>query len=215
MKVEGEYREMKEEKTRLSVLLGILVVAVVLTVGVSFALWQITLQQESTNVITTGCLNLTLTDGTTDNTGSFSLNNAYPMTDDEGKALTPYTFTIENTCTGTTDYVINLETVSTGDKILPDQYVKTSLKNDTTEVFLGLLNTEHENTEKVITEASKAYKLHQGSIAGGATQSFSLNLWMDYDTPAIDEVMSASYQGKITVSATIQNPTTPDTPETP
>ena len=199
---------MKKEKTNLGLLLGVLVVAVAITAGVSFALWQITLQQQTTNVITTGCLNLTLTD----DTGAIALNNAYPITDIEGAALMPYTFTIENTCAVATGYVINLETVSTGDKILPDQYIKTSLKAGSDEVFLGLLDTSNVSSEKVIDTASAAYKLYQGSIAGGETASFSLNLWMDYDTPAIDEVMDASYQGKITVSATIQNSTTPDTP---
>ncbi len=190
---------MEKKKQTTFVLLGILLIAIVITVGVTYAIWQITLQQSGTNIITTGCLNLTLTN----NTEAVNLLNAYPMSDEEGKSGTPYTFTITNTCEAKTNYVINLETVSSGSKILPDEYVKVSLRNGETESFLSVLNSSHENTEKVIAEASKAYKLYQGSLGNNESVTYNLNLWMDYDTPAIDEVMNASYSGKIAVSATI------------
>ena len=63
----------------LFILLGFIVI------GTSFALWQLTFRQTGTNVITTGCFNVTLEDG-----DAISLNNTYPMTDEEGLPLMPY-----------------------------------------------------------------------------------------------------------------------------
>jgi len=183
-------------KKKTGLLLGILLVAITITVGVTYALWQVTLQQSSSNVITTGCFNVTLEEG-----DAIALNNAYPMSDEERKSGTPYTFTIKNNCAEKASYVLNLETVSSGDKVLSDGYVKASLKNGDTELFLSTLNSSHENTEKVITEASKAYKLAEGILQANEEKTFELRLWMDENTPAIDEAMNASYMGKITVSS--------------
>ena len=52
---EFEFME-KNRKLVLSILALFITVGMVM--GVSYALWQVTLQQSSSNVITTGCLNL-------------------------------------------------------------------------------------------------------------------------------------------------------------
>ena len=175
----------------------IFVFVAILVVGTSYALWQLTFTQTGTNVITTGCLNLTLID----DTDAINLTDATPIGDEEGKKLVPYNFTLENTCNTETSYIINLETVSQGDKILADNYIKANLIKETDEVFIDKLVESHENQDKVIEEASVAYMLNQGNLAGKEKVQFSLRLWMDADTPAIDEVMNATWQGKITITA--------------
>ena len=82
---------LKNKKTTVA-LLGVLIVAVVITVGVTYALWQITLQQESTNVITTSCFSITFESINE----AIHLENAYPITDEEGANLTPYKFKRKN-----------------------------------------------------------------------------------------------------------------------
>ena len=44
---------------------------------------------------------------------SISLSNAYPIPDEEGISLTPYTFTITNTCETYASFQINLEILNT------------------------------------------------------------------------------------------------------
>ncbi len=173
-----------------------IVLGLFIIIGTSYALWQITLQQTDTNVITTGCLKLTLTE----ETAAINLAGVSPTSDEDGKKLTPYTFTIENTCTTDTNYVINLETTSTGDKILADNYVKAQLISDTNQLFLDKLLEKHINEEKVITDATSAYKLYQGTLGNKEKKQFSLRLWLDEDTEAVDSVMNATWQGKITVT---------------
>jgi len=191
---------LKNKKTTV-VLLGVLLVAVIITVGITYALWQITLQQETTNVITTGCFKVTLEEG-----DAITLNNAFPITDEEGKELTPYTFTIKNSCNEKASYVINLETISTGDKILSDEYVKASLKNNEKELFLSTLNSTNENVEKVIESSLKAYKLTTGVLNANEEKTFELRLWMDENTPTVDDAMNANYMGKITISSSYVTP---------
>ncbi|MCI8568159.1 MAG: BspA family leucine-rich repeat surface protein [Bacilli bacterium] len=174
------------------------VFAVLVIVGVSYALWQLTFTQTGTNVITTGCLKLILSD----DTDAINLTDATPISDEDGKKLVPYTFTLENMCTTETAYVINLETLSNGDKILADNYIRATLTDENNELFFDNLLETHVNEEKVIEEASIAYKLYQGKLGNKENVSFNLRLWMDEETPAIDEVMSATWQGKITVTAT-------------
>ncbi len=173
-----------------------IVLGLFIIIGTSYALWQITLQQTDTNVITTGCLKLTLTE----ETDAINLASVSPTSDEDGKKLTPYTFTIENTCTTDTNYVINLETTSTGDKILADNYVKAHLISNTDQLFLDKLLEKHINEEKVITDATSAYKLYQGTLENKEKKQFSLRLWLDEDTEAVDSVMNATWQGKITVT---------------
>ncbi len=191
---------MKKKST--IIILGILIVAIAITVGVSFAIWQVTLQQSTSNIITTGCFKVTLEEG-----NAIALENAYPISDEEGMKLTPYTFTLKNSCTENASYVINLETISTGDKILADQYVKASLKNNENKLFLSTLDSTQENAEKVIESATKAYKLTTGVLKANESKTFELRLWLDENTGTINEVMNANYMGKITISSSYKSVT--------
>lgn len=188
-------KDNRKNKRRMLTLLILL--ALVFVGGTSFALWQITLQQTDTNIITTGCLNLTLTN----DTDAITVTDATPTIDDEGRKLIPYTFTVENTCTVNTRYVINLETVSDGDKKLADKYVKANLLKGEDEVFIDKLVESNVNEEKVIDTASAAYKLYEGMLPGKTTQTYSLRIWMAEDTEAVEEVMEATWKGKITITA--------------
>ncbi len=173
-----------------------IVVSLFIIIGTSYALWQITLQQSSTNVITTWCLKLTLTE----ETDAINITDITPTSNADGKLLEPYTFILENICTTDTNYVINLETLSTEEKTLADKYLKANLVSGESELFLDKLLEKHINEEKVISDATTAYKLYQGTLGNKEKKQFSLRLWMDIDTEAVDEVMNALWQGKVTVT---------------
>lgn len=115
------------------VIIPILILMLILVIGTSFALWQITLKQTDTNVITSGCLSLVLNE----ETSAINLTESYPVTDEEGKKLEPYTFTLTNTCEKSTGYRINLETVDMeyDAKWLADTYIRANLTNDIGDVF--------------------------------------------------------------------------------
>ena len=173
-----------------------IILTILVIIGTSYALWQITLKQTNSNIITTGCFNIEFQDKNPINLG----DNVYPINDEEGKQLIPYEFTLTNTCQSEATYYINLETVSNGEKVLNEKYLKANLVEGEKKVFLNTLKDTYLNTEKVITESSKAFKLAKGVLKGNESKTYSLRLWLDKDTPAIDEVMDATYEGKITIS---------------
>ena len=186
---------LKENKKAILILILLLMM---ICVGISYAYWQLTLQQEEANLVKTGCFNIVFTEQ-----NDIQLEKAYPMKDTEASSLTPYTFTIENTCDSPASYQVNLETMSqdSGIKVLPDKYLKASLiEVDSTNTSTHNLTGEYE-VEKTIENAVKAYKLDTGIIQGKEKKTFELRLWLDYDTPAIDEVMNATYNGKISITS--------------
>ena len=185
----------KENKKAILILILLLMM---ICVGISYAYWQLTLQQEEANLVNTGCFEIVFTEQ-----NDIQLEKAYPMKDNEASSLTPYTFTIENTCDSPASYQVNLETMSqdSGIKVLPDKYLKASLiEVDSTNTSTHNLTGEYE-VEKTIENAVKAYKLDTGIIQGKEKKTFELRLWLDYDTPAITEVMNATYNGKISITS--------------
>ncbi len=194
---------MKKNKKKNKVTIVILaLLLLIMAAGTTFALWQLTLKQTGTNIITSGCFNLILTE----DTNAINLQEAYPITNEEGKKLEPYTFTIENTCEKEAGYIMNLEVLppdpesNTAIKVLPDAYLRASLINGSNELFFDILSDDYYLTEeKVIENSISAYKIHEGVLKGKESKQFSLRIWMDENTPATDEVMNATWQGKITI----------------
>lgn len=187
----------KKRKT----LLILLVIMIIAVMGITYALWQLTLSQTGTNQITTACFKIEF-EGQND----INLENAFPVSDEEGKKLTPYDFTITNVCKSEANYYVNLETVTTATKKLSDYYLKANLLKGEEEVFLANLNSSYINTERVIATASDAYKLYQGYLKANETATFHLNLWLDDTVNLTDEAMNATYEGKITVTTTYKEP---------
>ena len=177
--------------------ISFLFLIVFLIFGTSYALWQMVLNQTNENRIVTGCLKIIFKE----ETSAITLNDAVPMTDEEGKKLIPYIFTITNTCSTKAKYFVNLEIVSEGESILDDSVIKANLLKDTNEVFLNNLTSEYENFEKVIQTANGAYMLDNGYIDSNQNISYSLRLWIDNDIYRLKGVEDGIFASKITVTA--------------
>ena len=57
-------------------------------------MWNITTSQDTANTVYTRCFDVSITS----QKNSIALENAYPITDEQGKKLTAFNFTITNTC---------------------------------------------------------------------------------------------------------------------
>ena len=93
----------KNKKTIL-IILSILIV-LGLFLGVYYAYYIKSINQEESNIVKTKCLNFSLTNEKND----INLDEQYPIPDSEGRKLTPYQFTITNTCEQFISYNVNLE----------------------------------------------------------------------------------------------------------
>lgn len=188
--------EKKINRNKIRAMAAIGIIILVMVIGTSFALWQITLKQADKNTIATSCLKVNITE----DTEAISLQEAFPLSDSAGRGLTPFTFTIENVCDASTFYVVNLETLTSEGKVLPNNYVKTSMFKDTQEVFYDTLKNDYENENKVLSEATKAYMMYQGRLYNKSKVSFDLRLWLDSETPFISETTEATFLAKVTVT---------------
>jgi len=208
---------------------SILLISLV-TIGISYAYWMLTLKQEDKNIITSDCFKIEFV-GEND----INLTNAYPMQDSElysfYESATPYHFTITNTCESNASGVINLETLSSTKK-LADDYIDVILyegtknyidiakgKTEDTDVYskkgesrvyndINIYNYSLKgnpvNPEKVLSEALTAYKLHEFILEPLEVKQFNLLEYMSPETPPIDDVMNATFESKITVTASYQ-----------
>ena len=184
----------KDNLKNKKVILLILAIMIVISflVGISYAYWRITLHQTEANTVLSDCFELQYLE----NTSAINLQEQYPISDEEGLKETGYSFTLKNTCKATANYQINLEDIVPENKRLSSQYIKISLNNKTPKV----LNT-YETVTPTVKEADMSYKIANGILKENESVTYELKLWMDYDTPTIEETMNATFESKISISA--------------
>jgi len=187
------------KKKRIMLTIVALLITVGMVVGVSYALWQVTLQQSSSNVITTGCFKVEFTDK-----NPIHLERTYPITDEEGSKTTPYEFTITNTCDNDASYQINLEVLNSS-TLTNIEYIREQLNEKGSISGSRILNT-NDVVEKTLNEAKESYKLKEGVLKGQESKTYEFRLWLDESTPAVSEVMNKTLNSKITITTSLKPP---------
>ena len=170
------------------VLIGVVMVLLLIVgiaIGYSFSFF-VTSEVTGNNVATTDCFKITYTDA-----NDILLEKAYPISDSEGSALTPYTFVIKNVCAGTMNYEISLETLNTS--TLSTNYLKYKL-NDTT----AILGQQTAGTIYVNTSANESRILDNGTLTGDQEKIFDLRLWVD-ESSTIEQSANKLYRGKVAI----------------
>ena len=167
-------------------------------IGLTYAYWMYKDTQNTFDVLGVKCFELTMTK----ETEGIHLYETSPTTEEEGKKQEGYQFTIKNTCNTSATYQVNLEEKNLGEiKRLNDQYIKVSLNDSKGKN----LNT-YEDTEATINEedftSDKSHKLTSGSLKPDEEETYTLKLWMDEETPPIEDVMNATFESKISIVAT-------------
>ena len=79
--------KIKNNKLALGLLISLLCLTII---GVSYAVWRISLVQTGSNKIVTSCFDVAFKE----DSESIQLENVYPILDEEGIKGTPYTFTL-------------------------------------------------------------------------------------------------------------------------
>ena len=155
-----------------------LVLIILLGIGVSYSMWNISVSQDTNNTAYTECFDLSITN----KENNINLDNAYPISNDKGKSLTPYTFTVTNTCDITAQYNINLEVLN--NSTLSSKFVDAMLENNDIREINLLSNFE--NADKVNTSSVESRKLTTGILKSQESKDYSLRLWIDYNTTLED-----------------------------
>lgn len=188
--------------------LFVIVSALVMLVGLSYAWLQLTLRGEKELTLKAGTLELTLDDSMGE---GITMENAVPVSDADGLADAGYTFTLKNTGTIESSYEIYLDDLAIleTDTRMQDSFIKYQLTKDGTETALALLNTTGTHPNRV---------LDSGTIAPNTTQTYTLKVWIDSATS--NEVMGTVFKGQLRIEAMqkVKETTEPEpepAPETP
>ena len=179
------------------VLVSVLTV-IVLGIGVSYSLWNISVSQDKVNMTMTSCFDITYSS----ESNAINLEKQYPISDEAGSKLTPYTFKITNNCDINAYYKINLETLNTSN--IDTRLIKASLNNTNPQVI-----NRYNETEVSLKNGKVANTLKSGYLPVGGSISFDLRVWLDYDTTINDIKNDGTdkWVGKIVV---ISSPVTED-----
>ena len=181
---------MEEEKInnkkRTILICSITVVAVILIVGISYAFWQLTKLQEDTNIISSGCFGVSL-----EGNEAINLTSAYPLKTEEGMKSTPYTFTITNTCSGSANYIVNLESLA--NTTFASSSIRVALDNT------DKLYSEYEESNKYFEDSIEARTLISGTLEDNGSVTYNLRMWIDENAPSTEQ--NKIFASKIVVTS--------------
>ena len=152
-----------------------LVLIILLGIGVSYSMWNISVSQDSTNMAESKCFDLSITN----KENNISLDNAYPISNDKGKSLIPYIFTVTNTCDITAEYSVNLEILK--DSTLSSKFIDVMI-NDNNVRLLADLNS----VDKLNSDSVESRRLGTGYLKSNESVDYTLRLWIDYNTTLED-----------------------------
>ena len=186
-------------KKKYIIMAGFLVIlTLLLGIGVSYSLWNISVSQDKVNTAMTSCFDITYSS----ESSAINLEKQYPISDEAGSKLTPYTFKITNNCDINAYYKIDLETLNTSN--IDTGFIKASLNNTNPQVI-----NKYNGTGVSLKNGKVANTLKSGYLPVGGSISFDLRVWLDYDTTINDIKNDGTdkWVGKIVV---ISSPVTED-----
>ena len=169
--------ENKKNKNVIVIIISILIV-IILVLCLTFAYLRTKLSG-SEQIVKVGTLDLVLNE----TSEGISLNNAIGLSDSKGMSTTPSTFELKNNGNKAVDYIIYLDdnTIGDNDTRIDDKYLKYNLNKNGTDSGALLLTSSGSNPNRI---------LDMGTIEGGGTNTYSLNLWIS------DEV-DGNYSGQV------------------
>lgn len=175
-------------KYRIPLALISILMVITLFIASSYALWKVTIYQETENIIESGCFSISFENVS----NSINLDNTYPMSNTSGMKTTPYVFKLTNTCTVDAKYTIYLNTLAVSGTKLDDGIIKYALvETDGALSTAQKLNTATVNLDKSHFTFDKSiltsYEIGSGTLKGktsdsssdGGTATYSLRLWID------------------------------------
>ena len=171
-----------------------LLILISLGIGLSYSMWNMSVSQETNNVIATTneCFDIELTN----QKNNINLENAYPISNERGKKLTPFTFTVKNTCDMFLSYTVSLESLK--GSTLSSKFIDVMVNNEAVTRL-----SDYETTEIVNNGSVEARILAKGSLSKDDSDDYSLRLWIDYDTTMEDlDNETKILKAKVVIKAT-------------
>lgn len=189
-------KSIKKEHIIIFSVVAVLLVIIV-TFGMTYSLFQLTHESEKTYTVDTTCFNVSFAE----ETSSINLENAYPMSNDEGLETNPYTFTISNNdCEQYSTYILLIDIVDNS-TTFDLEYIKLSL-NGSKVIDPTIINTlqtsaEHESTIRT------SYILDTKGLLKNESNSYDLRLWLADNAPISE--MNGQIEARVRVITTAES----------
>lgn len=179
-----------------------IILAVIVVVGVSYAIFTTTTTGTKNNVINAGTLRLTFADTSSN---SINLTSAIPQTDTAGMKGTAYTFTITNT--GTLEAKYRLKIVEdenlyathgdvTAGKVFPNGTLRIGMTKNGTTSYIDY----------------DRFSLDSGILKAGESVTYTVRIWINYN--AGNEVQGNHFHGSFALEAIQTNSDFPSAKKT-
>ena len=185
--------ETNNKKKKVITIVISIIIILVLALAISYAYFSTELNGTD-QIVKVGELELIL-DETSE---GISLDNVVGISDSEGLSLDGATFELRNNGNKAVDYIIYLDdnTISDTDTRIDDKYLKYNLNKNGADTGATLLTRIGANPNRV---------LDSGTIEGGGTNKYSLNLWI---TDEVNGNYSGQvFSGKLRVEVSQERPT--------
>ena len=183
---------MKERlnKQHMTLVLGIICAVGLLVVGISYAWWRLSLVQDKANTAVSKCLKLELAN----QSNEINLTNMYPISDEEGRALTPFTFTLKNTCSMAAKYTLNLEMLE--GTTLNSNYLAVLVNNKDIKLL-----SSYNTATTVINGSTESRTFDTGTLTPNMSKDYSISIWMDKSVTLSDDSQNKVFKSKVVVDA--------------
>ena len=181
---------MKDKLNNKNIIIIVIVLLLILGIGFSYAWWRYTVIQDKTNVGVSKCFSLELAN----QANEINLTNMHPITDEEGRKLTPYTFTLKNTCSVSAKYNLNMEMLE--GTTMNSNYLAVLVNNKDIKLL-----SSYNTATTVVKGSTESRTLDTGILAPNGSKDYSISLWMDKSVTLSDDAQNKVFKSKVVVDA--------------
>ena len=181
---------MKDKLNNKNTIIIVIVLLLILGIGFSYAWWRYTVIQDKTNVGVSKCFSIELAN----QANEINLTNMYPITDEEGRKLTPYTFTLKNTCSVSAKYSLNMEMLE--GTTLNSNYLAVLVNNKDIKLL-----SSYNTATTVIDGSTESRTLDTGVLQANSSKDYSISLWIDKSVTLSDDAQNKIFKSKVVVDA--------------
>ena len=181
---------MKDKLNNKNIIITVIVLLLILGIGFSYAWWRYTVIQDKTNVGVSKCFSIELAN----QANEINLTNMYPITDEEGRKLTPYTFTLKNTCSVSAKYSLNMEMLE--GTTLNSNYLAVLVNNKDIKLL-----SSYNTATTVVKGSTESRTLDTGILAPNGSKDYSISIWMDKSVTLSDDAQNKVFKSKVVVDA--------------
>ena len=184
-----------ERKKYIIISVIVISISIIALIGTSYALLTMSIEGEKEISLTAGILKVDFSEG-----NNINLDNAAPISDNEGLKTTPYTFTITNTGNIDAYYHISLEEDS--NNTLSNRYVKMKMTGS---------NGYDSGIIKVNNYGEGTFEIRGEDILSPNDKvTYTLYMWLDEE--ADNSAQGKIYQSKIVVESFDRESNSPNSP---